>query len=95
MRRGKVFGSGEAALRISRRIARRRGLTEAVDKIDQILRNDEDAAIVGVALEDETGGGLLRDILAAIWADPEKFINLLKELIAMLEGLFGETAPAE
>lgn len=95
MLRARAIGSGEAALRISQRIARRRGLKDLEGKLKQLLRNDEDATLAGVALEDETRGSLLRDILAAIWADPEKFKDLVEWLIELFSGLMAEPAPTE
>ena len=84
--RRRLFGSGEAALRIARRQARRQGDTETLDKLDEILGDAETAAIAGVALEDETGGGLFRDILRWIVENPEQFKDLLTFIIGLFTG---------
>lgn len=82
--RNLVFGRGEAALRIGRRMAKRRGDTDLAEQIDSILADGEAAAIAGVALEDESDGSLFRGVLSWIVNNPEEF----KALIEYLVGLF-------
>ena len=89
--RNRSFGSGEAVLRIAKRRARRSGDIERYEKLSSILADPESAAIAGVALEDESGGSLLRDILRWIVENPEQF----KDLIEFIVGLFAGAASTE
>lgn len=86
MRRRRM-GSGEAALRAARRIARRKGETGVVDRINELLADGELSEISGVAIEDETGGSLFRDILKWIVDNPDQFFAILERLIALVSGV--------
>jgi len=81
------MGSGEAALRAARRIARRKGETGVVDRINELLADGELSEISGVAIEDETGGSLFRDILKWIVDNPDQFFAILERLIALVSGV--------
>ena len=80
------MGSGEAALRVMRRRARRHGDSGMAEKLDQLLADREMAAVSGVAIEDETGGSLFRDILQWIVENPDQFFAILERLIALFSG---------
>lgn len=83
-KRGRIFGDGEAVLRVMRIRARLQGDRTRVKQLTSILRNPESAAIAGVALEDVAEGGFFAGIIQWIEDHPdewEKFIQMILKLL--------------